>query len=250
MIRRAGFEPEDEEDDHRSGKKNTAANEGKLEASISRTRSRIFELALCNEWEWFVTLTLNPEYHNRNDLDSYKKQLSIWIKNYNRLHETTVKYLLIPEQHADGQSWHMHGLLMGLPVEHLREFTEHEKLPIKILIEMKRGHKVYNWMAYAKTFGYITITEIRSLENIASYITKYITKDLAKTKISLNDHLYYCSKGLRRAEKIFEGRLQKDFDEDYCNEYVKIKTVKDLDTAISYFIAEQDETPPTGTEET
>lgn len=83
----------------------------------------IFELALCNDWEWFVTLTLNPEYHDRKDLKSYKKKLLTWIKNYNRTQKTNIKYLLIPENHQDG-SWHMHGLMMGIPEEHLREFTE------------------------------------------------------------------------------------------------------------------------------
>ena len=54
---------------------------------LSRTKSKIFELALCNSWEWFATLTLNPEYHDRKDLKSYKARLSTWIKNYNRLHK-------------------------------------------------------------------------------------------------------------------------------------------------------------------
>ena len=183
-IRRTGYEAEDEEADHRTGKKNTAENAGKLEASLSRTKAAIFELALCNDWEWFVTLTLNPEYHDRKDLNNYKKKLSTWIKNYNRAHKTNIKYLLIPENHQDG-SWHMHGLMMGLPIEDLHEFTEQEKIPIKILIEIKRGHKVYNWPAYQKTFGYISISKTRHIESVSKYITKYITKELGKTRIGL-----------------------------------------------------------------
>ncbi len=238
MIRRAGYEAIEGDTDSKSGarKKNTAENEGKLEASISRTRAAIYELALCNDWEWFVTLTLNPEYHDRKDLQSYKKKLSTWIKNYNRLHETNIKYLLIPEQHADGESWHMHGLIMGLPEDHLHEFTEQERLPIKILIEIKRGHKIYNWESYEKTFGYISISKTRHLESVSRYITKYITKDLTKTRIGLNDHLYYCSQGLKRSELIYTGQLTKELDEDYSNEYVKIKTLQSFDEAIQYFL--------------
>jgi len=181
-------------------------------------------------------LTLNPEYHDRKDLNSYKKKFSTWIKNYNRLHETNIKYLLIPEQHADGQSWHMHGLMMGIPEEHLHEFTEQEKLPIKILIELKRGNKVYNWEAYSKKFGFMTITKIRHLESVSKYITKYITKDLFSTKIELNNHLYYCSQGLKRAETIYQGQLTKELEENYSNEYVKIKTLQSFDEAIAYFV--------------
>lgn len=235
QIRRTGYEAVDGEPER--GRKNTAGNERKLSESLSRTRAAIFELALCNPWEWFVTLTLNPEYHNRKDLKNYKKKLSTWIKNYNRLHDTAIKYLLIPEQHKDG-SWHMHGLIMGLPEEHLHEFTEQERLPIKILIEIKRGHKIYNWENYAKTFGYITITKIRHLESVSKYITKYITKDLNDTKIDLNDHLYYCSQGLNRAKKLYQGPLSRELDEDYSNEYVKIKTVRTLEEALTYFTDE------------
>lgn len=237
---RAGYEAieGDTDDKQGAGKKNTAGNEKKLKESLSRTRSTIFELALCNEWEWFVTLTLNPEYHDRKDLTRYKKKLTVWLKNYNRIHETNIRYLLIPEQHADGQSWHMHGLLVGLPKEHLEEFTIQEKLPSKMIIEIARGNKLYNWPAYAKKFGYVSLSKIRNIESTSRYITKYISKELAKTKIKLNDHLYYCSQGLKRAETIYQGPLTKELEEEYSNEYVKIKTVRSLEEAIKYFVDE------------
>ena len=46
QIRRAGYEAIDGEEEHRSGKKNTVKNEEKLQASLSRTKSRIFELVV------------------------------------------------------------------------------------------------------------------------------------------------------------------------------------------------------------
>lgn len=135
----------------------------------------------------------------------------------------------------------MHGLLMGLPIEHLKGLDRNEKLPIKMLIEINRGRKIYNWEAYAKAFGYITISKIRNIENISKYITKYITKELANTRISLNNHLYYCSKGLNRAKIICQGQLRQELDEDYSNEYVKIKTVHTLEEATKYFHDEKEE---------
>lgn len=247
MIRRAGYEAVGGEEEHRSGKKNTAENEEKLETSLSRTKSKIFELALCNDWEWFVTLTLNPEYHDRKDLKTYKTKLSTWIKNYNRLHKTTIKYLLIPENHKDG-SWHMHGLMMGVPEEQLHEFTKDEKLPIKILVGIAHGHKIYSWPAYEKAFGYITISKIINAESVSKYITKYITKDLLSTRIGVNEHLYYCSQGLKRAEIIYQGKLIKDLEEEYSNDYVKIKTERNLAEAQAYFIAEDEEAAQRGAE--
>lgn len=247
MIRRAGYEAINGDEEHRSRRRSAGENKGKLECNLSRAKSKIFELALCNDWEWFVTLTLNPKYHDRKDLKSYKMRLSTWLKNYNRLHRAHIKYLLIPENHKDG-SWHMHGLMMDIPIEYLHEFSADEKLPIKMLIELAHGHKLYSWPAYEKTFGFISISKIKNIESVSKYITKYITKDIYSTRISLNDHLYYCSKGLKRAEKICEGRLVKELDADYCNDYVKIKTLKDLTEAQGYFIAEDEEAAQMGAE--
>jgi len=56
-----------------------------------------------------------------------------------------------------------------------------------------------------------------------------------ETRIGKNEHLYYCSQGLKRAEIIYQGPLTKDLDEDFSNEYVKIKTVQSLEEATSYF---------------
>lgn len=53
----------------------------------------------------------------------------------------------------------------------------------------------------------------------------------------MNGHLYYCSQGLKRAEIICEGKLIKDIEEDYSNDYVKIKTVRNIAEAQAYFIA-------------
>ena len=55
----------------KTGKRNSAGNTKKLEASLSRTKNRVTELALCNPWEYFVTLTLSPEKYNRNDLPTF-----------------------------------------------------------------------------------------------------------------------------------------------------------------------------------
>ena len=127
--------------------------------------------------------------------------------------------------------------MMGLPLSHLEAFREEEKLPIQILIELKRGNQIYHWPAYEKAFGYITISKIRNGEAVSKYITKYITKDLkdTTTSISLNEHLYYSSHGLERAKKLYQGPLNRELDEDYSNDYVKIKTVRTLEEALTYF---------------
>ena len=116
---------------------------GKLLNNLARARTKIFEYAICNNFEYFVTLTLNSD-RDRHDLGGYIKDLGQMIRNYRRLYDVNIQYLLIPEQHADG-AWHMHGLLLGLPESHLR----------------KNENEYMEWPYYTDRFGYMSIDKIR-----------------------------------------------------------------------------------------
>lgn len=223
----------------KTGKRNSAGNPAKLEASISRTKSRVTELALCNPWEYFVTLTLDKEKYNRHDLATFKKHLSKFLNNLRFRYGWDIKYLLIPEQHKDG-AWHMHGLFMGIPTSELSLFSLHDHLPMKVLAMLGAGRKIMNWMRYAQSFGYVTCEPIRNLEATAKYITKYITKDLVSSQVGLNKKLYLCSQGLSRAETVCRGHIVHDFQPDFCNDYVAIKTFKTESEALALFTDDND----------
>lgn len=188
-------------------------NDEKLENNISRTKARVLELALCNNWELFVTLTLNGKKHNRSELAQFRKELTQWLRNYNRLNGTKIKYLLIPELHKDKKSWHMHGFIMGLPLEHLTI----------------NKHGYLDWLPYQQKFGWISLDKVRSHEGAALYITKYISKDLSECVKQLNDKMFYCSQGLNEARIIKSGTLVKSVPQEpnYENEYVKVYWIKE-----------------------
>jgi hypothetical protein len=208
----------------------------KFESSLSRSKSTIFEIALCNKWEYYVTMTLNPDIHNREDLQNYKKKLSKWLNNYMSAHDTAIKYLLIPELHRDGKSWHIHGFMCNIPSNVLTEYKITEKLPHKMLLALSKGRKIYHWHDYALSFGYITLEHIVNMEAVAKYVTKYITKSVDSSKVEYNKHLFYCSKGLKRAETIYKGELTKNLDSDFENDYIKIKNICCLEEALQYFV--------------
>lgn len=189
------------EDDADKGKRCTV-NLEKTDESISRTRARIYELAFCNEWQWFFTATLDPKKYVRSDLEKFHKDLTQWFRDYNKAHHTAIKFLLIPELHSDGVSWHMHGLLSGLPVSELRQFSVGDTMGKGLAEKVLRGDVVYNWLPYFKKFGFCDIEPIRSHEAVCKYITKYISKSLDNSVRELNAHMYYCSRGLNRAETI------------------------------------------------
>jgi len=197
-------------------------NSEKLQENISRAKSTIFELAFCNPWDWFFTGTLDPKRYDRTDLDRYHKTLTQWLRDYNKKHGLNIKFLLVPELHRDGKSWHMHGFLQDLPVEHLEQFRIGDVMGKGVADKVKRGDVVYNWVAYANKFGFCNLEPIRSHEAVSKYVTKYINKSLASSVTELNAHLYYVSRGLQRAEFIKSGILLGDIESTFVNDYCSV----------------------------
>ena len=202
-----------------------SVNDEKLDNNISRVKAKLYEYAYCNPWDYFVTFTIDPAKFDRHDLERYHKELAQWIRDYNKKHNLKLKYLFIPEQHKDG-AWHEHGFIYGLPVSHLTAFEMENHLPNYILNKLANDEDIYNWEAYAEKFGYCIIEPVRNADAAAKYVTKYITKDLSRCVTDLNAHMYYCSKGLQRAQEVKRGILREDFTDiapiDYENEYVRV----------------------------
>lgn len=194
----------------------------KSDNNISRAKNRVFELALCNPWNIFLTFTLDSRKYDRDDLQKFQKDISQFIRNYNRNHSLNIKYLLIPEEHKKG-GWHMHGFLMGLSDEHLRLFTLSEKLPKYIREKLKSGQAVYEWEPYRKKFGFCDLEVVKDQFAVSAYVTKYITKDLDRTVRESGAHLYYCSQGLSRSVVIFRGKANDGLVYDYESDYNSIK---------------------------
>lgn len=219
-LRTKGFE-----DDEKPLK--GSVNDEKLDSNICRARSEIFELAYCNDWQFFTTFTIDKRKFGRYDLQKYHKSFTQWLRNFNRKNGTQIKYLTIPEQHKDG-AWHEHGFIMGLPLEHLRLFSPDEFKSEKeggIRDKLLHGMPVYDFPAYHQKFGFCDFEPIRSPEAAAKYVTKYISKELSKSVTASGAHLYYHSLGLEKATEIKRGYLSgiQETSWDYENDWVKVK---------------------------
>lgn len=211
----AGYEkPEKRVKTERSG--------GKESCNISRTRSIIWELSMCNEFEYFVTFTLNKNKMDRYDLDDFILKLGQFIRDYRKSRNSDIQYLLVPEKHKDG-AWHMHGLMRGIKPEDLVPFTLHDKIPVKIKNLIRAGRTICNWSNYAEKFGFVSVEKIINNEAVSGYMTKYINKSVGVTVTEKHKKSYYCSQGLKRSEVIKKGTfptsirnaLQFDFENDY-----------------------------------
>lgn len=172
-------------------------HEEKLDPSYSRARSTILELALCNPWQWFFTGTFNPEWWDRKNLPELNKKLKQWFRDREKAYkkkgfDSDLVFVLIPERHKDG-SWHFHGLLNDIPENHLFDFDP-LRHPLKLC---NKGYKL--WDDFHNKFGFCSLSPIRDPVACAFYMTKYITKDMCSRKSDLGQHLYSCSRGLKRS---------------------------------------------------
>ena len=65
--------------------------------NVKRAKDKVFDIALLNRFEYFVTLTLDKEKIDRFDAKAVSKVLRKSF--YNFQHRYNAKYLLIPEHH-------------------------------------------------------------------------------------------------------------------------------------------------------
>lgn len=201
-----------------------SVNDFKLAENVSRAKNKIFELAFCNSWDFFFTGTLDSKKYNRTDLEKFHKDFTLFIRNFNRNHNCKIKFLVVPELHSDGKSWHLHGFLMGLPLSELSQFKIGDTMGKAIAEKVSNGDTVFNWVSYQNKFGFCDLEPIKNHEAVSKYITKYINKELADNVTKLNAHLFYHSRGLSFAENVNIKNdlidwysIKPSFENDYCS---------------------------------
>ena len=167
----------------------------KFESSLSRAKSQVYQYAICNEWDWFCTFTLDKTKKDRFDLKAFNRDLSLFLRHFRRKCPG-LQFLLIPEHHEDG-AWHMHGLISGLPKEFLAPFVGNTPTMRKL---RRKGY--LNWPDYQDRFGFCSFGRIRSHDAVSAYITKYLNKSLSARVYEVGSHLYYASRGLKRAQRV------------------------------------------------
>lgn len=174
------------------------------ERAARRAAAKVRDLALCNAFAWFVTLTLDADKVDRYDVREITRKLNHWLDNQVRRHG--LKYVLVPERHQDG-AIHFHGFVNDGPgfVPSGTWSVPGHKKPIKPRSEAQRRewaarddcHEVFNWLRWPLGFS----TAIRlygSYQSAVSYVCKYVRKQTDGGKIG--GRWYYSGGDLRRPE--------------------------------------------------
>lgn len=178
--------------------------------SMKRAVDKIYDLSFQNEWNYFMTITIDPEQFNSKDVKEVYKKLSYWLRNM--VNRKGLKYLLIPEYHKNG-GIHAHALINDcFNLEHSGRYLysgkayKAETLQEKG-IDVSTLKPVYNVPEWK--YGFSTAIPVDgNPARLACYITKYITKDCKK----IFGKYYLSSRNLNRDTEISLCNSEK-FDE-------------------------------------
>lgn len=189
--------------------------------SASRTIHKIYDIARANYWEWFLTFTFSPEkVKDRTDYKELSSKLSMWLNNMRKFCPDMV-YLVVPELHEDGKSYHFHGL-----------FANIDNMGLVDSGIVRKGHKVYNVGKYK--FGWTTATKIVDYHRACSYITKYISKDLCA--VTKGKRRYWSSRNVK-LPVVEELHIEIGIDErirNFIDGSTYIKSVQTTYTDVTY----------------
>ena len=180
-----------------------------LEKSINRTKTKISDYVLCNNFTHFVTFTFDPSNskvkneENRKDLRKMSKLLMTWINseqiNHFRLHGHRFKYLIVPERHKNN-AWHFHAIFEDYKND-IQDFYSSKNKYLTVDEIRSKNKKPKNQRGFLPRYklGRSEIAPIKDKTKMSNYIKKYITKDLINEKYKKR---YWCSKNLKTPEII------------------------------------------------
>lgn len=188
-------------------------SEKNIARCIRRAKDRIFDIAFCNDWKYFITLTIDDKKINAFNVKDVMKKLNKFLNNMQQRHG--LSYIIIPEYHESGRV-HCHGLINdALKVEDSgTRGVKGYSAPLKLSTIKAKGlmrditHIVYNLPQW--TYGFSTAVPVYGDGGaLATYVTKYMTK--ATTKIF--GKYYWSSRDLVREPKIeYKNTQYQDID--------------------------------------
>ncbi len=201
----------------------------KLYRSMNNSRKRsiqkFYNYSIANKWQYFLTLTFDPEHVNRyDDVEVIEKWSTFqkWLKKLN----PNAKIIVVPEYHEKEdengkRALHFHGFLSDCPNIRLEPaknsktgeylFSNVDKSPLLHLIDWK--------------YGFSTVAVIPINNNnlrITNYMTKYMFKQ--SDRVGYGKKLYYHTRNLDMCNSenyLFPEKDFKKIIEEYDLKEVK-----------------------------
>jgi hypothetical protein len=159
-----------------------SASGADTERSCRRARAKLREIALCSDFKWFATLTLDGSKVGRYDEGEALQKCRTWLNN--QVKRRGLAYVLVPERHKDG-AIHFHALFSdSLEVVDSGTISlPGQKRPRRPRSDAQRaewlaagGHEVYNLPGWRWGFS-SAIRLYGDYGRTINYVCKYIGKD-------------------------------------------------------------------------
>lgn len=195
-----------------------------LKSSRKRALDNIFGYALCNEWQYFITLTFNPSIVDREDDNDIIYHWTLFRQKL-QYYYAEVKILAIPERHPTSGKLHLHCLVGNCNLDKYlsRAINSHTNKQI-----YSNGRVVFNLELF--DFGFSTVVKIDSNPlKVANYLSKYVVKDFGN--IGYNKKAFYNTRNLNFKNKEYAYMGFKSFMDfkNLYNDFLEIyKTTKDF----------------------
>lgn len=187
MFREPGWELSDKWDSDKAKPVREAGvkSEGEnMLRSMRRARAKLRRLALANDFQYFVTLTLDASKIDRYDGQAVVIALSRWADNMVR--RCGLRYILVPELHKDG-AFHFHGFLSGDGLKVVDSWVKWD------------NRTVFNLPQWG--FGFSTAQELYGDYHAAvGYCCKYIGKQDGQRPLG---RWHYSGGRLREPDKVY-----------------------------------------------
>ncbi len=150
-----------------------------MRRAAHRAQVNVFDLAICNRFDLFSTLTFAPENVDRESYEQTYNALKIWLSN--RVQRKGLKYVAVPEYHPKSKTAiHFHMLSNSDPVDLI--YSGH----------WRHNQKVYNIPSWQSGFS---TAQFISGENAIDFTSKYISKYMTKSGGQKVGGRYYLSGG-------------------------------------------------------
>lgn len=192
------------DDDHLRG---AYAMQSVRDDNLKRVKERIFDICALNPFTHFVTWTLDASKIDRYDVDVIRPKILKTLDNLHQRHG--MEYIVVPERHRDG-AVHFHGLVYGDGLRYVD--SGHVDAG---------GHTIYNMPQWR--YGFSTAIQLYGDSmRVASYMTKYVTKDLSK----IFGKFYFASRSIARSVPVEYSII--DYDAINVREYRNVYGYKYL----------------------
>ena len=184
----------------------------RLRISFSRTRSRIRELIVCNQFEHFVTVTFKDENGQPPRRKPSLRKVANALRAIKRI-APDLKYMIVPEI-SDSGRFHVH-MLTTIPEELLVPYaTMDRSLPESIIKNNKYGVQCYDAPVFSSRCGYTLVQKINYMDGTVDRISHYLGKTMyinARQEYKKGERRIITSRGLKRKERVFEGNISDEY---------------------------------------